>query len=167
MPLLIEKKGNSLLLGLNVELNNHIFPTGRTFVVKQETEELMVVAFKIWDEDNIFGTHGHTEMAVFYYDKKGGKYQYGGHDASWKQRDKNNELYADNFVFFCEKTRPAPEYLLHIYQKFILRHFFAKNEIKYHQSKDDIFKLKHAIMLEHELRKLMKNTMYRKKAKKE
>ena len=163
MPLLIEKKGNSLLLGLNVELDNHIFPTARTFVVKHETEEFMVVAFKIWDEDNIFGTHGHTEMAVFYFDKNKNKFKYGGVDSSWKNRDKNNENYADNFIFFCNKIKPAPEYLLQIYEKFILRHFFDKNEIKYHQTQDDIFKLNKAIMLDNELRKLMKNTLYRKK----
>jgi len=167
MPLIIEKKGNSLLLGLNVELNNHIFPTARTFVVKQETEELMVMAFKIWDEDNIFGMHGHTEMATFYFDKHNDKYKYGGSDSSWKTRDKKNQNYADDFMFFCSKVKPVPEYLLQIYQKFILRHFFAKNEIKYHQTSDDIFKLKHAIMLDHELRKLMKNTLYRKKGIKE
>ncbi len=167
MPLIIEKKGNSLLLGLNVELNNHIFPTARTFVVKKEREEMMVIACKIWDEDTIFGSFGRTEMAIFYFDKIKGKFKYGGHDASWKQRDKNNELYADNFVFFCEKTQPAPEYLLQIYQKFILRHFFSKKEIKYHQTQDDVFKLNKAIMLDNELRRLMKNTLYRKKGIKE
>jgi hypothetical protein len=164
MPLFIEKKRNSFLNGLDIELSNHIFPSARTFYVKKGSDEHLIIGCKIWDEHTIFGTHGRTNMAVFYYQKIEDKFVYTGSDCSWKIKNENEEIYADTFLFFIEKTEPSPEVLLHIYSKFILRHFFDKNEINYHQSDIDIFKLGHAIMLENELRELMKNTMFRKKS---
>jgi hypothetical protein len=164
MPLFIEKKRNSYLNGLSVELSNHIFPTARTFYVKKGMEENLIIATKIWDKHTIFGTNGKTHMCVFYYDKIGDEFVYSDSDCSWKVINRAEDNYADTFMFFCDKTKPSPELLLRIYQKFILRHFFSEKEIKYHQTDSNIFKLGHAIVLENELRELMKNTMYRIKA---
>jgi hypothetical protein len=164
MAIIIEKKRNSYLNGLNIELSNHIFPTARTFYVKKGSDEHLIIGCKIWDEHNIFGTNGRTHMCVFYYDKIGDEFVYSDSDCSWKVINRAEDNYADTFMFFCDKTKPSPELLLRIYQKFILRHFFSEKEIKYHQTDSNIFKLGHAIVLENELRELMKNTMYRIKA---
>jgi hypothetical protein len=164
MPLIIEKKRNSYLNGLDIELSNHIFPSARTYYVKKGTEENLIIGCKIWDKHTIFGTHGRTHMCVFYYDKIGDEFVYTGSDCSWKIKNENEEIYADTFLFFIEKTMPSPELLLRIYQKFILRHFFSEKEIKYHQTDTNIFKLGKAINLDVELRELIKNTMYRKKS---